>query len=324
MKLASASSVLAAAIAILCAPAPAGAAPAAPVSDAPTAEPSAKQRGDSNRQRRGKGRRLYLALGDSLAAGIQPGADGSPRTTRQGYAHKLARRLRLRLVNFGCGGATSGSFIAGSRQCAPKPNPRYRNRGRRTSQLAGAVRFLRRHRERVALVTIDIGANDVARCGAEGAIDLECVNDGVARIRGNLPRIARALRRAAGRRVPMTTMTLYDPFLALWRDGGGGQILARLSQDLARDQVNSTISTAFAEHGFEVADVAAAFKTYEPVPTDGAVTDPPPVAVARICRLTWMCAPAPRGPDIHANKRGYTVIANAFRREVARAVKRRR
>jgi len=34
--------------------------------------------------------------------------------------------------------------------------------------------------------------------------------------------------------------------------------------------------------------------------------------VARICQWTWMCAPAPLGPDIHANTAGYGVIAKAF------------
>jgi hypothetical protein len=34
----------------------------------------------------------------------------------------------------------------------------------------------------------------------------------------------------------------------------------------------------------------------------------------QICKLTWMCAPSPVGPNIHANKTGYGVIAGAFSR----------
>ena len=37
-----------------------------------------------------------------------------------------------------------------------------------------------------------------------------------------------------------------------------------------------------------------------------------PLNVARICMWTWVCAPAPLGPDNHANADGYRVIAGAF------------
>ena len=68
--------------------------------------------------------------------------------------------------------------------------------------------------------------------------------------------------------------------------------------------------------GVEVlyAHVDTAFKTYETTGTTplAGQPQPVPVAVAEICRLTWMCAPAPAGPDIHANRAGYGVIAQAF------------
>jgi len=267
-------------------------------------------------------KRYYLSLGDSLAAGVQPGPDGAARNTRQGFAYQLARRAgRVKLVNYGCGWATSGSFIDGSRPCLPVRRPGYANKGPRTSQLAAAERFLRRHRERVAFVTIDIGANDVAACAAGGGIDLECVTRGVEAIERNVPKIAHRLRAAAGPRVPMAAMTLYDPFLASWFDGPGGKLIAKVSQDLARDQVNAVLIRAFRRHGFEIADVARRMRTYAPFSTDGESTGTPPLPVRRICRLTWMCAPAPRGPDIHANKAGYRLIATTFARTIGRAAR---
>jgi hypothetical protein len=33
---------------------------------------------------------------------------------------------------------------------------------------------------------------------------------------------------------------------------------------------------------------------------------------AAVCQWTWMCAPPPVGPNIHANVLGYGVIAEAF------------
>ena len=41
-----------------------------------------------------------------------------------------------------------------------------------------------------------------------------------------------------------------------------------------------------------------------------------PLNVARICEWTWMCAPAPVGPNIHANAAGYQVIADAFEQAI--------
>lgn len=265
---------------------------------------------------------FYLSLGDSLAAGVQPGADGVARNTRDGFAYQLARKAGgVRLVNYGCGFATTGSMIAGNRACLPARDPGYRNVSPRTSQLAAAERFLKARRGKPGFVTIDIGANDVASCGAGGQIDLPCVSRGVAEIGRNAPTIAKRLRSAAGKGRPMAVMTLYDPFLALWFNGSGGKVLAKASQGLARDQVNAVIAKAFKARGFKVADVATAFKSYEPFATDGDSTGPPPTAVAEICRLTWMCTPAPRGPDIHANKAGYGVIATTFRKALGKAAR---
>jgi lysophospholipase L1-like esterase len=267
-------------------------------------------------------KRYYLSLGDSLAAGVQPGRDGVARNTRQGFAHQLARKAGgVRLVSYGCGFATTGSMIKGDRACLPTRDPGYRNVSPRTSQLAAAERFLKARRGRAGFVTIDIGANDVASCGAGGQIDLPCVSKGVAAIGRNAPTIARRLRAAAGKGTPMAVMTLYDPFLSLWFGGSGGKVLAKASQDLAKDQVNAVIARAFRKHGFKVADVARAFKSYAPFPTDGDSTGPPPIAVAEICRLTWMCTPAPRGPDIHANRAGYGVIADTFKKALGKAAR---
>ncbi len=43
-----------------------------------------------------------------------------------------------------------------------------------------------------------------------------------------------------------------------------------------------------------------------------------PLNVARICQWTWMCAPPPVGPNIHANAAGYQVIAAAFQQVIGR------
>jgi hypothetical protein len=51
----------------------------------------------------------------------------------------------------------------------------------------------------------------------------------------------------------------------------------------------------------------SAFSTTDTTPVGGI-----PLDVLRICQWTWMCAPPPLGPDVHANTTGYCVIAHAF------------
>ena len=43
-----------------------------------------------------------------------------------------------------------------------------------------------------------------------------------------------------------------------------------------------------------------------------------PLNVARVCAWTWACTTPPSGPNIHANKNGYSVIASAFQKVIGR------
>lgn len=244
----------------------------------------------------------YLSLGNSLAQGFQP--IGGPHTNepaagyRQGYPEQLLKLLRdggrprLRLVEMGCGGESTATMIAASR-CR-------RDTG---SQLGDAVEFLDAHPGEVALVTIDIGSNDIVLdCDA----DLACA---FGQIATNLPVILATLRQHAGPDVPIVGMNYYSPFVTEWfGDPALGQAAATLAVVF-----NDLLEGIYAAAGVPVADVETAF----------AVTDfttivelrrvgPVPLSVHNACTLTWMCAPPPRGPDIHANTRGHAVIAEAF------------
>jgi lysophospholipase L1-like esterase len=261
--------------------------------------------------------RYYLALGDSLAQGMQPNAAGLTLNTDDGYADQLyaieRRRIPgLRLVKLGCGGETTTSFLTGRGNagdalllgCNPAGG----------SQMSAAVRFLRAHRRRgeVALLTLDIGANDVDGCVNAGGIDTSCVIAGANHISTNLPAIMRRLRKAAAARTPMAAMTLYDPFLELYLNPSL-RSEALSSVGYARN-VNEGLVGIYRAAGFRVARVDEAFQTYDESRTASVPGQPgpAPVDVAAVCRLTWMCAAAPRGPNIHANRAGYGVIARAF------------
>lgn len=254
-----------------------------------------------------RGRDYYLALGDSLALGAQPNASGTTVPTFLGYADDLYLQewWRFRPLGFedlGCLGETTTTMIDGGICKYPAG-----------SQLNQAVAFLRAHQGKVAFVTIDIGANDVDGCVTGTTVNSTCVAKGVADIEKNLPVIAGALRKAAGTTVPIIGMTYYDPFLAAWFEGSAGQTLAGVSQALAHQVINKDIASAYRSQNVEVANVAGAFQTYVPLSkTTTFHGQQVPVAVAQICNLTWMCAPPPRGPNIHANWLGYWTIAEAF------------
>jgi lysophospholipase L1-like esterase len=264
------------------------------------------------------GTRYYVSLGDSLAQGMQPDAAGITIDTTLGYADQLdaleRRRIPgLALVKLGCGGETSSSLLSGRGNpdafilgCKPPGG----------SQMAAAERFLRAHRRRgeVAMLTLDIGANDLVGCVTGASVDLGCVVRGSERIEANLPVIMRRLRRAAAPGTPMAAMTLYDPFLELYLLPGD-QEEALTINGYARN-INEGLARLYRTGGFRVVRVDEAFKSYDTALTTALPGQPGqvPVAVAELCRLTWMCAPAPVGPNIHANQAGYGVIAAEFAR----------
>jgi lysophospholipase L1-like esterase len=236
----------------------------------------------------------YLSLGDSLAAGTQP----DRLFTNEGYADQLATLLRprmpnLRLVKLGCPGETTTSMIT--------PDLPYEGRSGRNachyprgSQLAEAVSFLHAHQRSIALVTIDLGPNDLFRGG------------GFAAIQANLPKILAALRNGAGPGVPIVGMNFYDPRLAqVWFDPAHPGDLGALDGEIANALLfNDLIESLFAAAGDPVADVEAAFRT-----TDTTLVGTTPRDVVLVCAWTWICAPE---QDIHANATGYGVIAVAF------------
>lgn len=245
----------------------------------------------------------YLALGDSLSQGVQPNSSGQSVETNAGYANDLYDLYKyevpgLQLEKLGCPGETTGTMISGG--ICPYALG---------SQLAQAVSFLGTHH--VALVTIDIGANNVDGCLTASGIDETCITDGIAAAATDLPEILTELR-AAAPGVPIVAMNYYDPFLSEWLLGSAGQALATESVSLAT-YFNGILGSIYGAFGVPVANVQGAFLTtdFNTVPFIGLPTN-----VAAICSLTWMCAPPPVGPNIHANVLGYGLIAATFEQEI--------
>jgi lysophospholipase L1-like esterase len=245
----------------------------------------------------------YVALGDSLAVGYQP-ISGPPYT--QGYADDLFALYSphipgLTLTKLGCVGETTSSMVQGGAPLCP-------NYPAGSSQLDAAVAFLQSHQGHVALVTLDIGANDVDGCVSTTGIDKSCIESGFSTVSANLPWILRELRQAAGPHTPIVAMNYYDPFLAAWELGSAGQSIALQSLAAATD-FNVLLGAIYHAFAVPVAHVAQVFRTYNFLPVPG---ENVPVNVFIILAWTYMAAPAPIGPDIHPNAAGYVAIAGAF------------
>jgi lysophospholipase L1-like esterase len=265
--------------------------------------------------------RYVVSLGDSYATGFQRnGPAGAGRSTRQGFADQLVERLRdrgrarLRLVNFGCSGATTGSLRTVPGCPAPARavgGPRYGGR----TQLGAAARFLRRHRGRVALITVSIGGNDFTRCARVPAAEAPaCVVAAVATIRANLVPTLGRLRAAAGRRVPLVGVTYPDVLLG--EAALGNRPLAELSLVAFRQIINPAYRDVYEDAGATFVDVTRGFRGY--VPFERTIALAPygtlPVAVATICRLSYYCSLR----DIHLNTAGYGRMARLIAQALPR------
>jgi lysophospholipase L1-like esterase len=251
----------------------------------------------------------YLSLGDSLSVGVQP-IDGVNSPTTNGYSDQLYLRLKdsnpkLQFKKLGCAvNETTVAMLRSKSECKDQYHGR--------TQLAEAVEFRVKNRGPVALVTTDIGANDIETCASPGGIDEAGVKKGFMDVAANLPAILAALRVAAGPRVPIIGMNYYNPFLAAWLIPEGGPDLATDANETLV-AFNGLLGSIYRFFRMPVADVATAFHSadFEPlVPIrfpDGAVVEVP-VNVATVCGYTYMCLEG----NIPATTDGYGLITEAF------------
>ncbi len=236
---------------------------------------------------------LYLALGDSLAAGYQPGGTELRDTA---YPALAAGRLAgdgadLTVENLSCSGETTTSLIEGGRCDYPEG-----------SQLQAAEATLGAADGQVALVTIDIGGNDLLRCVRDSAtIDTVCVAEGVATVEKNLPGILDRLRTAAGQSVPVLVLGYYNPWLAAQALDQPVEGVAEAAT--AYTQLSDTIETAAKESGTTFVSLDEAFATADTTPTEvGGRTIPE--NAARVCTLTNLCTAG----DIHFTDEGAATV----------------
>jgi lysophospholipase L1-like esterase len=247
----------------------------------------------------------YLALGDSLSIGIQPDASGDYVPTNQGYVDDLyaffhAHIPAMQVAKLGCSGETTASMFSG------QDSPCSYQAG---SQLRQALQFLQTHR--VALITIDIGADDLLACFdvKSAKVDEGCISTALTMAPGYLAGILSQLHTAAPHAL-IVGMNYYDPFLAAWLAGPAGQALASFSLGVVTT-FNVELASIYRLHQVPMADVAGTFRIDNASPR---ITAP---NITLELLWTWMSAQSPRGPDVHPNAFGYLAIASAFARVIA-------
>ena len=252
-----------------------------------------------------------LTLGDSYSIGYQPGLGGTP-----GYSAYLARRLKMQVENFGCGGATTSSLIntAGCGDPASQDAVAYSA----TTQEQAAVEFIAEHPGKVALITVSIGGNDFDGCSTA-----TCVQAAMPTMGANIESLLQSLTSAlsqADDSAPIIGLTYPDVELGLYVYPTNPPSSAAIAQAQSSVQsfdelINPTLSQAYASiPGGSFVDVTSAPYGKATLGDDTPLTVTQkthpygrvPVAVAEVCKLTYFCSQG----NIHADTKGYNFIGS--------------
>ena len=227
----------------------------------------------------------YLAIGDSVSKGLQPGLGIDPDggLTGQVLDHLQASNDKYKQRNLACHVTeTSADMIHGG-DCAYEEG----------SQLAQAVVFLRAHSDTTGVVTLTIGGNDVSPCLGAGdltAIQV-CIGQRLQQLAANLSRILHAVHEAAPNAIVIVG-NYYNPYVI-------HPTLGALTVQAA-SALNAVIAQVAGAYGDPVADVAHEFHSAPEYPIAE--------AQAWVCQHTWMCAIG----NIHPRSSGYDLLADAF------------
>ena len=223
----------------------------------------------------------YLALGDSIAYGYQPGKGGGPGAFDTGYVNPFAARLRklspkIQVVNYGCPGESSVTFTRGGCPAlreGPKLHDPFRG-----AQLKAALSFLRAHRGKVSPITLTLWGNDLAPLSAKG----KSAPKAIVSFASRLDLILEQLRSAAPTAEIIVTGA-WNPEVDR----------PKLTEPLYRS-LDAAIARTSAASRARVAKMYPVFN--------------PPRNIRRVCVLSYICAMG----DPHPNDAGYRAMANAF------------
>jgi len=236
----------------------------------------------------------YLALGESIAYGIQPAkaTANRPPSAFRSYVDVFAARLRklepsIRVVNYSCPGESARTFIAGG--CPWRLGGHRLHDPYPGTQLRAALTFLHAHPGHVSPITLTLWGNDVNDVSQACGGKLAC-------IRRNLPRalavfssrLGSILRqvRAAAPKAEVIVTGLYDADVP----------------ELARTDplfgiLDAQLAKLAAGAGAHFADTFPVFNPQGNLARER----------ARVCAYTFACRT--HGEDGHPTDAGYRAIA---------------
>jgi lysophospholipase L1-like esterase len=256
------------------------------------------------------GRDYYLAIGESLAFGLNPflpQSDWSDPTNFVGYPEVLAQTLDLDLTNASCPGEASGGFISLTgvdRRCRGFFRPKFPlHTSYSTSQLDFAVAYLRSH-ARTRLVTLSLGGNDLFLLTEQCNGNRACISSGLPSVlqtlARNLETIYTRIRNDGGYQGQVIALALYP----LPLDNPPGRTPGYSDDDAVTvtNAVNRVLTDTTIAAGGEVADGFGAFRAA----SEAFGEDP--------CAAGLLLQPpVPGRPcDVHPSESGREVLASAI------------
>lgn len=249
----------------------------------------------------------YVSVGDSYATGVQPTPKSFVQSTRNGFAYQvvsLARQKgrRLTLANFGCGGATTRSILL-TPGCK---NPATSGPPYTESQADAAAAFVREHKGSIDVVTISIGGNELVTCARQPSF-ADCLTRAMPDVEANIGTLVRQLVRAGVAPDRILGLTYPEILLGAWTWQNPDRDRVRTSQELFKTVFNPALKRAYEQAGATFLDITAASGGYDSLETTTSLAPygTVPVAVARVCQLTFYC----QFRDVHARTAGYRLIA---------------
>jgi lysophospholipase L1-like esterase len=233
-------------------------------------------------------RSYYLALGDSIAYGVQPdkaSAGAPPSAFDTGYVDVFAARLRklspkIHVVNYGCPGETTVTFTRGG--CPWLAEGKKLHDAFRGSQLEAALSVLRAHSGQVSPITLTMWGNDLLPLSEKGKRAPRAIASVASRLNSILQRL-----RVAAPTAEIIVTGAWNPEVDQLKRAE--PLYRSLDAAIARAAATSRARVA---KTFAVFNPPGNFRTQR----------------ARLCALTFICSKG----DPHPTDAGYRAMAGAF------------
>jgi hypothetical protein len=261
----------------------------------------------------------YVSVGDSYPAGFRPNGAGPGATSLDAFVYQVQDKLAQTrdgwiTVNFACSGETAYAmtFEPGCQSAALAPGgASYPD----TPQAVAAADFIGTHRDRIGLVTVVMGGNDVLRCLDEedAASAQRCAEVEVPRVVLSVDSLLSRIRGTLGPTVPIVGVSYINVFVADHLKADPiAQRRADFSVALFDNYLNPALLQSYSKYDAYFVDSARLAGGDLPATDKSALPGHGTVwaSIGRVCALTYYCSQG----DPHPNREGHALIADEIER----------